>query len=156
MDDEKQPEPVTEKDPPEKPSISEGVSNLIGSIAATVKDVASVVTDHIKEPPSISNRIETGVPPVEENLDAPPMTADEIAENVAADVQPVATAKRAKRKKTVAAKKAPPKKATKRAKKSSKKTVAKKAAKKSVKKAAKKFAKKSVKKAAKKKRKSKK
>jgi hypothetical protein len=142
MDNEKQVKPHPENDPPEKPSsITEGVSNLIGSIAVTVKDAASVITDHIKSPAEVSNRVETAVPPVEENLDARPMTADEIAENAAADVQPVAPVKRAKRKKPAVAKKAAPKKATKRAKKASKKTAVKKtkkAAKKSVKKAAKK------------------
>ena len=72
--------PHPENDPPEKPSsITEGVSNLIGSIAVTVKDAASVITDHIKSPAEVSNRVETAVPPVEENLDARPMTADEIA-----------------------------------------------------------------------------
>ena len=170
MDNEKQVKPHPENDPPEKPSsITEGVSNLIGSIAVTVKDAASAITDHIKSPAEVSNRVETAVPPVEENLDARPMTADEIAENAAADVQPVATAKRAKRKKPAVAKKAAPKKATKRAtpqkankrvakaaKARTSKAPAKKSSKKTAKKASpKKAAKKTVKKAAKKKKKSK-
>lgn len=161
MDDEKQVEPHTETDRPDKPdSIGEGVSNLVGSITTLVKDAASVVVDVAKSPASVSDRVETAVPPVEENYDAPPTTADELAEHAAADTQPVANAKRAKRKKAVDAKKAAPKKATKRARKAAKKTAAKKtkkAAKKSAKKAAKKkSAKKNVKRSTKKKKKSKK
>jgi hypothetical protein len=170
MDDGKQAEPQPDTDAQEKPSsITEGVSNLIGSIAVTVKDAAFAITDHIKSPAEISNRVETAVPPVEENLDARPMTADEIAENAAADVQPVATAKRARRKKPAVAKKAASKKATKRAtpqkankrvakaaKARTSKAPAKKSSKKTAKKASpKKAAKKTVKKAAKKKKKSK-
>jgi hypothetical protein len=179
MDDEKQVKPHPENDPPEKPSsITEGVSNLIGSIAVTVKDAASVITDHIKSPAEVSNRVETAVPPVEENLDARPMTADEIAENAAADVQPVAAAKRANRKKPAVAKKAALKKTTKRAapqkankrvakaakartakapaKKSSKKTAKKAAPKKATKKTGKKTAKKKAAKKSSKKKKAKK
>jgi hypothetical protein len=156
MDDGKQAEPRQEK----PSSISEGVNNLVGSIKTLVTDATSVITDHIKSPAEVSNRVETAVPPVEENYDAPPMTADEIAQHAAADTQPVPKAKRSKRKKAAVAKTAPPKKATKRAKKAPKKTVAKKAkkaAKTSAKKAVKKkSAKKSVKKSAKKKKKSKK
>jgi len=157
MDDEKQVEPHTETDRPAKPgSIGEGVSNLVGSITTLVKDAASVVVDVAKSPASVSNRVETAVPPVEENYDAAPMNADELAEHAAADIQPTAKAKRAKRKKAVVAKKVAPKKATKRAKKAPKRTAAKKAKKAAKKIAKKKTAKKSVKKSAKKTKKSKK
>lgn len=44
------------------------------------------------------NYVETPVPPVEENFDAPPRSADEIAEHAAANVQPTAVKKRPKRK----------------------------------------------------------
>jgi hypothetical protein len=160
MDDGKQAEPQPDTDAQEKPSsVSEGVNNLVGSIKTLVTDATSVITDHIKSPAEISNRVETAVPPVQENYDAPPMTADEIAQHAAADTQPVPKAKRSKRKKASVAKTTAPKKATKRAKKAPKKTVAKKAkkaAKTSAKKAVKKkSAKKSVKKLAKKKKKSK-
>jgi hypothetical protein len=156
MDDGKQAEPQPDTDAQEKPSsISEGVNNLVGSIKTLVTDATSVITDHIKSPAEVSNRVETAVPPVEENYDAPSMTADEIAQHAAADTQPVPKAKRSKRKKAAVAKTAAPKKATKRAKKALKKTVAKKAKKAAkttaTKKAAKKWsAKKSVKKSAKK------
>jgi hypothetical protein len=160
MDDGKQAEPQPDTDAQEKPSsIGEGVNNLVGSIKTLVTDATSVITDHIKSPAEVSNRVETAVPPVEENYDAPSMTADEIAQHAAADTQPVPKAKRSKRKKAAVAKTTAPKKATKRAKKAPKKTVAKKAkkaAKTSAKKAVKKkSAKKSVKKLAKKKKKSK-
>ena len=157
MDDEKQVEPHTGTDRPAKPgSIGEGVSNLVGSITTLVKDAASVVVDVAKSPASVSDRVETAVPPVEESYDAPPMTPDELAGHAAADTQPAAKAKRAKHKKAVVAKKAAPKKATKRAKKAPKRTAAKTAKKAAKKSAKKKAAKKSVKKSAKKKKKSKK
>jgi hypothetical protein len=119
-----------------------------------VKDAASVVVEVAKSSPAVSNRVETAVPPVEENYDAAPVTADELAAHAAAGTQPVAKIKRSKRKKAAVVKKAAPKKATKQAKKVAKKTVAKKhkkAAKKSAKKAAKKSAKKNFQKAAEKK-----
>jgi hypothetical protein len=53
MDDEKE---VPEKDTPEKASITEGVTSLVGatvsSIAESVKAVASTITEHIKSPTS--------------------------------------------------------------------------------------------------------
>ena len=141
MDDGKQAEPPPDTDASEKPSsITEGVGNLVGSITTLVKDAASVVVDVAKSPPSVSNRVEIAIPPVEENYDAPPMTADELAEHAAADTQPVAKAKRSKRKKAVVAETAAPKKAAKRVK-APKKTAAKK-----TKKAATKSAKKTTKK----------
>jgi len=156
MDDGKRAEPQPDTDASEKPSsIGEGVSNLVGSITTLVKDAASVVVDVAKSPASVANRVETAVPPVEENYDAPSMSADELAEHAAADTQPAAKAERSKRRKAVVAKKSAPKKATKRAKKAPKTTTAKKtkkAAKKSARKAPKKkSAKKSVKKSTKKK-----
>jgi hypothetical protein len=174
MDDGKQAEPQPDieaaDEPGNKPnSIGEGVSNLVGSITNLVKEAASVVVDAAKPSALVSNRVETAVPPVEENYDAPPMTADELAEHAAADTQPVAKAKRPKRKKAAVAKKAAPKKAApKKAKKAQKKSAAKKVGKKSAKKttatksarkkksATKKAAKKTARKVAKKKKKSKK
>jgi hypothetical protein len=142
MDDGKQAEPQPDTDAQEKhSSIREGVSNLVGSIKTLVTDATSVIADHIKSPAEVSNRVETAVLPVEENYDAPPMTADEIAGHAAADTQPVSKAKRSRRKKAAVAKTASPKKANKRAKKANKTTAAKKGkevAKTSVKKAAKK------------------
>ena len=141
MDDGKQAEPPPDTDASEKPSsITEGVSNLVGSITTLVKDAASVVVDVAKSPPSVSNRVETAVPPVEENYDAPPITADELAEHAAADTQPVAKAKRSKRKKAVVAETAAPKKAAKRVK--ARKNTAAKKTKKAATKSAKKTAKK--------------
>jgi colicin import membrane protein len=111
MDHEKQ-VPVTETAPPEKPGITAGVTGLIGatvsSIAESVKDVASAITAHIKNP-TISNRVETAHPPVEENFDAPPMTAEDIAELAAAETQPVSVARKAKRREAAAVKRAAPK-----------------------------------------------
>ena len=52
----------------------------------TVKEVASSVTEVIASAPP-SQRAE---PAPEENFDAPPMTADELAEHAAADTQPPA------------------------------------------------------------------
>jgi hypothetical protein len=79
-----------------KPStIAEGVGNLVESVTHLVKETASVVVDHIKSPAAVSNRVETAVPKVEENYDAPPMTADELAAHAAADHQPSEAAPRA-------------------------------------------------------------
>jgi hypothetical protein len=65
--------------------------SLIEKTIAHVKDIASSVTEAIKTAPP-SERVETAVPPVEENFDAPPMTAEELAHHAAADTQPVITA----------------------------------------------------------------
>ena len=141
MDDGKRAEPQPDTDASEKPSsIGEGVSNLVGSITTLVKDAASVVVDVAKSPASVANRVETAVPPVEENYDAPSMSADELAEHAAADTQPVAKAKRSKRKKAVVAETAAPKKAAKRVK--ARKNTAAKKTKKAATKSAKKTAKK--------------
>lgn len=76
-----------------KPStIAEGVGNLVESVTHLVKETASVVVDHMKSPAAVSNRVETAIPKVEENYDAPPMTADELAAHAAADNQPGETA----------------------------------------------------------------
>ena len=89
MDDKKEPDLTEGTEPPEKPStITEGVSNLVGSVTHLVKEVASTVTDHLKTPAEVSNRLQTANPPVDENYEAPPMTADELAEHAAADNQP--------------------------------------------------------------------
>jgi hypothetical protein len=132
---------------------------LFQTAIETVKEVASSVTEVIASAPP-SQRAE---PAPEENFDAPPMTADELAEHAAADTQPPAEDAPASPnlsgritptydipvpdtpmpspKKRKAVKKS----SKKSAKKASKKT-AKKAAKKVTKKTAKKFAKKTVKK----------
>jgi hypothetical protein len=133
--------------------------SLFQKAIETVKEVASSVTEVIASAPP-SQRAE---PAPEENFDAPPMTADELAEHAAADTQPPAEDAPASPnlsgritptydipvpdtpmpspKKRKAVKKS----SKKSAKKASKKT-AKKAAKKVTKKTAKKFAKKTVKK----------
>jgi hypothetical protein len=133
--------------------------SLFQKAIETVKEVASSVTEAIASAPP-SQRAE---PAPEENFDAPPMTADELAEHAAADTQPPAEDAPASPnlsgritptydipvpdtpmpspKKRKAVKKS----SKKSAKKASKKT-AKKAAKKVTKKTAKKFAKKTVKK----------
>jgi hypothetical protein len=154
MDDEKEEKSAIQaatgdtKQDDEKPSISQGVSGLISStvsaITESVRGAASSIAEIAKTTPTVSRREETAHPPVAENFDAPPMTADEIAREAAADVQPVATANKARRKKTASAKKATPRKA---AKKIAKKKIAK-TAKKSRKAAAKKSTKKSAKKSA--------
>jgi hypothetical protein len=54
-----------------------------------MKEAAASVAAHIPVPAAVSNRVETAHPPVEENFDAPPMTAEELAEQAAADTQPV-------------------------------------------------------------------
>jgi hypothetical protein len=112
MDDEKE-VPLAATEAPEKPGITAGVTNLIGttvtSIAESVKDIASSITAHIKSPSTVSNRVETAHPPVEENFDAPPMTAKEIARHAAAETQPVSVARKAKRREAAAAKRTAPK-----------------------------------------------
>ena len=65
-----------------------------------VKGVASSVTEVVTSAPP-SQRTEA-VPAVEENLDAPPMTAEEIAHHAAADTQPVIAAKKIPRQKAAA------------------------------------------------------
>ena len=162
MDDKKDEKPI-ENPPADEPEpadgkhhLTESVGNLItstaGAIAETVKDAASSIVQLAKTPPVISGRIETAHPPVEENFDAPPMTAEEIAEHAAAETQPVAIAKREKRKK-VSAKRTASKKAAlpkESAAKKAVKTSAKKTRKAVSKKRSKKLAKKSTKKVSKK------
>jgi hypothetical protein len=148
MDDEKEEKPAIQatagdtKQDDEKPGISQGVSALISStvnaITESVRGAASSIAEIAKTTPAVSRREETAHPPVAENFDAPPMTADEIAREAAADVQPVATANKAK--KAASAKKAMPRKAAEK--------IAKKTAKKSKKVTAKKNPKKSAKKSA--------
>jgi hypothetical protein len=96
MDGEKDHTPTEGTEEREKPStIAEGVGNLVESVTHLVKETASVVVDHIRSPAAVSNRVETAVPKVEENYDAPPMTADELAAHAAADHQPSKTTPRA-------------------------------------------------------------
>jgi hypothetical protein len=73
--------------------------SLFEKAIESVKDIASSVTEAVKSTPP-SARTETAIPPVEENFDAPPMTAEELAHHAAADTQPVTPAKKAPRKKT--------------------------------------------------------
>src|ERR1700755_1756292 len=112
MDDEKE-ALVAETEPPQKSSITAGVTSLIGatvsSITESVKDVDSSITAHIMSPSALSNRVETAHPPVEENFDAPPMTAEEIAKHAAAETRPASVAKKAKRREAAAIKRAAPK-----------------------------------------------
>src|SRR5262245_47780535 len=87
--DEKDPTATEGTEERKKPStIAEGVGNLVESVTHLVKETASVVVDHIKSPGAVSKRVETAVPPVEENYDAPAMTADGLADHAAADNQP--------------------------------------------------------------------
>ena len=72
--------------------------SLFEKAIESVKDIASSVTEAVKSAPP-SARTETAIP-VEENLDAPPMTAEELAQHAAADTQPVTPAKKARRGKT--------------------------------------------------------
>jgi hypothetical protein len=60
--------------------------SLFQKAIETVREVASSVTEVIASAPP-SQRAE---PAPEENFDAPPMTADELAEHAAADTQPPA------------------------------------------------------------------
>jgi hypothetical protein len=123
----------------------------------TVKDVASSVTEVVTSAPP-SQRTEP-VPP-EDNFDAPPMTAEELAEHAAADTQPEAPRKKPPSPNLsgritptydipVPDTPMPSPKKRKAAKKSSKKLAPKKSAKKSTKKTSKRTAKKATKKAAK-------
>jgi hypothetical protein len=137
--------------------------SLFQKALETVKDVASSVAEVVTSAPP-SQRTEAAPP--EENFDAPPMTAEELAQHAAADTQPVPPAKKASRKKPafpnlsgritptydipVPGTPMPSPKKRKAVKKSSKKS-AKKASKKSAKKAAKKVTKKTAKKSVKKK-----
>ena len=95
MDDEKDVPYEPDTVPAKTPGITEGVAGLVSSITQSVKEVASTVAANITIPAAISNRVETAHPPVEENFDALPMTAEELAEHAAADTQP--SAKKAKR-----------------------------------------------------------
>ena len=101
MADDKEIPPVPETESSEKPSITEGVSgritSTISSLTESMKEAASSVAAHIKSPVAVSNRVETSHP-IAENFDAPPMTAEEIAEHAAADTQPT-PAKKVPRKK---------------------------------------------------------
>jgi hypothetical protein len=173
MDGEKE---VPETDTPAKTSITEGVSNLVGatvsSIAESVKNVASTITDRIKsttpdpdqvEPTPAPETVESGIAKTDEQL----MLSGDAAIALEAVPAPVAPKKRAasKKPKKRAAKtvrKATAKKTSKKASKSKGRTMARKSKKKSVtksvagavKKVAKK-AKKAVRKVTKKKKKSK-
>ena len=73
--------------------------SLFEKAIESVKDIASSVTEAVKSAPP-SARTETAIPPVEENFDAPPLTAEELAHHAAADTQPVTPTKKAPRKKT--------------------------------------------------------
>ena len=144
--------------------------SLFQKAIETVKDVASSVTEVVTSAPP-SQRTEAAPP--EENFDAPPMTAEEIAQHAAADTQPVLPAKAPRKKpasqnlsgritptydipvpdtlmpkkrKAVKTKKSAPKKSAKKSSKKSAKKSTKKATKKAVKKVTKKTAKKSAKK----------
>ena len=129
--------------------------SLFQKAIETVREVASSVTEVIASAPP-SQRAE---PAPEENFDAPPMTADELAEHAAADTQPPAEDAPASPNLSgritptydipVPDTPMPSPKKRKAVKKSSKKS-AKKASKKTAKKAAKKVTKKTAKKSAKK------
>jgi hypothetical protein len=71
VDDGKEVPPVPETEATEKLSISEGVSGLItstiSSLTESMKEAASSVAVHMKNPVAISNRVETSHP-VEEIL----------------------------------------------------------------------------------------
>jgi hypothetical protein len=69
--------------------------SLFQKAIEAVRDVASSVAEVVTSAPP-SQRAE---PAPEENFDAPPMTADELAEHAAAVAQPVPPAKNASRKK---------------------------------------------------------
>jgi hypothetical protein len=171
MDSEKE---VPETDTPEKTSITEGVSNLVGatvsSIAESVKAVASTITDRIKSTTPDPDQVESApevVEPEAARTDEQLMLSGDVAIAPEAVVPaPVVPKKRAATKKlnkraAKTSRKAAAKKASKKASKSKGRTMARKS-KKSVtenvggaaKKVAKK-AKKAVKKVTKKKKKSK-
>jgi hypothetical protein len=67
--------------------------SLFEKAIESVKDIASSVTEAVKSAPP-SARSETAIPPVEENVDARPMTAEELAHHAAADTQPVTSTKK--------------------------------------------------------------
>jgi hypothetical protein len=145
MDGEKE---VPETDTPEKTSITEGVSNLVGatvsSIAESVKAVASTITDRIKsttpdpdpdqvEPTPAPETVESGIAKTDEQL----MLSGDAAIAPEAVPAPVAPKKRAASKKpnkraAKTVRKATAKKTSKKASKSKGPTVAKKSKKKSV------------------------
>ena len=169
MDSEKE---VPKTDTPEKTSITEGVSNLVGatvsSIAESVKAVASTITDRIKSTTPDPDQVESApevVEPEAARTDEQLMLSGDVA--IAPEAAPVVPKKRAATKKlnkraAKTSRKAAAKKASKKASKSKGRTMAKKSKKKSVTKsvagAAKKVAKKAkkaVKKVTKKKKKSK-
>jgi hypothetical protein len=171
MDSEKE---VPETDTPEKTSITEGVSNLVGatvsSIAESVKAVASTITDRIKSTTPDPDQVESApevVEPEAARTDEQLMLSGDVAIAPEAVPAPVVPKKRAATKKlnkraAKTSRKAAAKKASKKASKSKGRTMAKKSKKKSVTKsvagAAKKVvkkAKKAVKKVTKKKKKSK-
>jgi hypothetical protein len=171
MDGEKE---VPETDTPEKTSITEGVSNLVGatvsSIAESVKAVASTITDRIKSTTPDPDQVESApavVEPEAARTDEQLMLSGDVAIAPEAVPAPVVPKKRAATKKlnkraAKTSRKAAAKKASKKAIKSKGRTMAKKSKKKSVTKsvagAAKKVvkkAKKAVKKVTKKKKKSK-
>jgi hypothetical protein len=72
--------------------------SLFAKAIESVKDIASSITEAVKSAPP-STRPENAIP-VEENLDAPRMTAEELAEHAAADTQPVTSTEKAGREKT--------------------------------------------------------
>jgi hypothetical protein len=171
MDSEKE---VPETDTPEKTSITEGVSNLVGatvsSIAESVKAVASTITDRIKSTTPDPDQVEAAreaVDPEAARTDEQLMFSGDVAIAPEAVPAPVAPKKRDATKKlnkraAKTSRKAAAKKTSKKAPKSKGRTMAKKSKKKSVTKsvvgAAKKVAKKAkkaVKKVTKKKKKSK-
>ena len=71
--------------------------SLLEKAIESVKDIASSVAEAVKSAPP-SARTETAT--FEEDLDAPPMTAEEIAQHAAADTQPVIPTKNEVRRKT--------------------------------------------------------
>jgi hypothetical protein len=167
MDSEKE---VPETGTPEKTSITEGVSNLVGatvsSIAESVKVVASTITDRIKSTMPDPDQVEPApeaVEPEAARTDEQLMLSGDVAIAPEAVPAPVAPKKRAATKKlnkraAKISRKAAAKKTLKKASKSKGRTMAKKSKKKSVTKSvvgAAKKAKKAVKKMTKKKKKSK-
>jgi hypothetical protein len=141
MDSEKE---VPETDTPEKTSITEGVSNLVGatvsSIAESVKAVASTITDRIKsttpDPDQVGSAPEV-VEPEAARTDEQLMLSGDVAIAPEAVPAPVVPKKRAATKKlnkraAKTSRKAAAKKASKRASKSKGRTMAKKSKKKSV------------------------
>jgi DNA-binding protein HU-beta len=157
MDSEKE---VPETDTPEKTSITEGVSNLVGatvsSIAESVKAVASTITDRIKSTTPDPDQVESApevVEPEAARTDEQLMLSGDVAIAPEAVVPaPVVPKKRAATKKlnkraAKTSRKAAAKKASKKASKNKGRTMAKKSKKKSVTKSVAGAAKKVVKKA---------